>query len=153
MLAVFNPLHVHNFFMSRKRLYESMYLLQINVFITKSHRWRGDCGFGHLWHNAVHSQPHLHVVCGPGCQHGQLAVGSRHTWHEAFTAQRTDHGASAFGWGQGKTKDRMQVCGQWMLMHVFQWCDSMKRAEASCDKISIFSYLISDYLISDLTML
>lgn len=76
-------------------------------------RWCGDSRTGHLWHHAVHSESHLHLVCWPSGKHGQLTPGSRNDRHEAFTAQCPHHGSPAFRRGQSK------LVSLWVLV---SWC-------------------------------
>lgn len=54
-------------------------------------RRHGDIGPGHLRHDAVHPEPHLHVVCGPGRQHGLPASGCRHPGHAPLAPQLPHH--------------------------------------------------------------
>ena len=61
-------------------------------------RWRGDLGPGHLRHDAIHPEPHLHVVCGPGSQHGLPASGCWHPRHAPLTPQLPHHDPPAL-WG------------------------------------------------------
>lgn len=64
-----------------------------------THRWPGDLRPGHLRHDAVHPEPHLHVVCGPGRQHGLPASRCGHPRHATLAPQFTHHDPPAL-WGR-----------------------------------------------------
>ncbi|KAI2588206.1 caseinolytic mitochondrial matrix peptidase proteolytic subunit, partial [Homo sapiens] len=55
------------------------------------HMWCGDRGPGHLRHDAVHPQPDLHLVRGPGRQHGLPASRRRHPRHAPLAPQLPYH--------------------------------------------------------------
>lgn len=67
-----------------------------------AYRWCGNCRPGHLRHNAVHPQPHMHVVCWTGCQHGLPSPRCWQPRHAPFTAQFQNHDPPALWRSQGE---------------------------------------------------
>lgn len=74
-------------------------------------RWRGDLGSGHLRHDAVHPEPHLHVVCGTGRQHGLPASGRRHPGHAPLAPQLPHHDPPALWGRQGECQALQAALG------------------------------------------